>query len=95
MFVQKSINITLTELNSSILTLDIMFTQKKWKQGLFGTWNNLDWYFGGTLEEVGIWNKVISSAERDFLWNDGKGREIVFCEWISRYVYKGWEGKYV
>jgi hypothetical protein len=47
----------------------------------FGMWNSADArYFDGILEEVGIWNRVILPEERDFLWNNGKGREIVFCE---------------
>ena len=48
---------------------------------LFGDWAvGGSRRYNGALEEVGIWNRVISSAERDFLWNNGKGREVIFCE---------------
>lgn len=34
--------------------------------------------FSGTLDEVGIYNRVLTSAEKDALWNAGAGKQYPF-----------------
>ncbi len=35
--------------------------------------------FGGRVDEVGIYNRVLSSAEKDALWNAGVGKQYPFA----------------
>tara|TARA_Y100000310_G_scaffold342781_2_gene447405 strand:- start:738 stop:2939 length:2202 start_codon:yes stop_codon:yes gene_type:complete len=37
-----------------------------------------DRFYGGRMAAVGIWTKLLSSAERTFLYNDGNGRRYAF-----------------
>jgi len=39
-----------------------------------GTGNNR--FFDGEIDDIGIWDTVIDSTTRDFLWYDGTGRKI-------------------
>jgi formyltetrahydrofolate synthetase len=32
-----------------------------------------EWHFNGTIDEVGIWNRVLNSTEVATLYNDGEG----------------------
>lgn len=38
----------------------------------------LDSYYNGKIDEGGIWNRVLTSGERDELWNSGTGRTYPF-----------------
>lgn len=36
-----------------------------------------DRYFDGSIDDVAVWNRALSTADLDRIWNDGRGRPVI------------------
>jgi len=44
---------------------------------MLGSGPNMPW--DGEVDAVGLWQRVLTAEEREYLWNDGNGREYPCC----------------
>lgn len=73
-----------TGLTSSIPTsTSNLHIGEYWSDSITSLYNN----FNGKIDEIGLWNKVLSSDEINYLYNDGMGKSYPFYSDNSRLTF--------